>query len=131
MVLRAAVLWIGLAGVAIGAGALRETLLTPRMGSAAAHVVGTLVVVSAQWAVVGLTIAWVVPSLEAPRLWAVGAGFLAVTVLFEFVFGHWVMGHPWSRLLADYNLLAGRIWVLVLLSTLLAPVVLGRLRDAG
>jgi hypothetical protein len=29
------------------------------------------------------------------------------TVAFELTFGHYVMGHPWSRLLADYNLLAG------------------------
>ena len=35
-------------------------------------------------------------------------------MLFELGFGHWVAGHPWSRLLADYDLLAGRIWVLVL-----------------
>jgi hypothetical protein len=29
---------------------------------------------------------------------------------FEFLVGHYVMGHPWSRLLHDYNILAGRLW---------------------
>jgi len=48
-------------------------------------------------------------------------------VAFEFLFGHYVMGHPWSRLVQDFNLLAGRVWALVLLTTLFAPIVPGRL----
>lgn len=37
------------------------------------------------------------------------------------------MAHPWSRLLADYDLAAGRLWPLVLLALLLMPVLTGRL----
>ena len=40
---------------------------------------------------------------------------------FEFSFGHFVAGHSWSRLFQDYNLFAGRLWVLVLLWLTLAP----------
>jgi hypothetical protein len=47
---------------------------------------------------------------------------VALTVLFEFIFGRLVMKHPWSKLLADYNLLAGRLWLLVLLWLVIAPV---------
>jgi len=61
------------------------------------------------------------PGLDRGRLIALGIGWAAATVLFEFGFGHWVAGHPWSRLVADYDLLAGRIWVLVLLTLLIGP----------
>jgi hypothetical protein len=44
---------------------------------------------------------------------------------FEFGFGRLVMGHPWSRLLRDYNVFAGRLWGLVLLVVLLMPLVAG------
>ncbi|HII01788.1 TPA: hypothetical protein HA351_09125 [Methanosarcinaceae archaeon] len=31
----------------------------------------------------------------------------------------------WDRLLADYNILKGRVWILVLLTTFLAPWLVG------
>ena len=37
----------------------------------------------------------------------------ALTVLFEFGLGHYVLRSLWSELLANYNLADGRIWVLV------------------
>ena len=73
----------------------------------------------------------VVPELGVRTLWTLGVAWTVLTVAFEFLFGHFVMGHPWSRLLHDYNLLAGRVWLLVLLTTLLAPVLLGRLFPRG
>jgi hypothetical protein len=89
---------------------------------------GTLLVVAAMALVVGLTVGWIVPGLETRRLVLLGLGWTGLTVAFEFLFGHYVVGHPWSRLLADYNVMAGRIWTLVLLTSLLAPVILGRLQ---
>ncbi|MCL6545144.1 MAG: hypothetical protein K6T61_07935, partial [Bryobacteraceae bacterium] len=56
------------------------------------------------------------------RRLGLGAGWCAATVAFEFGFGHYIIGHPWSALLADYNLFRGRLWVLVLLTLLLAPL---------
>ena len=128
MILRALGIWLLMAVIAVGAGALREALLTPRMGSAASHVVGTFLVVAVFLLVIGLSIRWVVPGLETGDLWTVGFLWSALTVAFEFGFGHRVAGHSWQRLLADYDVTAGRIWVLVLVTLLLAPVWLGRLR---
>jgi hypothetical protein len=34
---------------------------------------------------------------------------------------HYLFGHPWSKLLADYDVRLGRVWVFVLLATALAP----------
>ncbi len=55
------------------------------------------------------------------ELWLVGSLWLVLTIAFEFLFGHFVIGHSWGKLLADYNLLVGRLWSLVLLITFLAP----------
>ncbi len=55
------------------------------------------------------------------ELWLAGSMWLVMTVIFEFLFGHFVIGHSWQKLFFDYNLLAGRLWSLVLLVTLLAP----------
>jgi hypothetical protein len=51
---------------------------------------------------------------------------LAGTLGFEFPFGRFVEGASWQRLFAEYDLLLGRLWVLVLLSTMLAPPILAQ-----
>jgi len=54
--------------------------------------------------------------------------WLVLTVAFEFLFGHYVAGQPRKKLLADYNLLAGRLGVLILVTLLFTPVLAGRSR---
>lgn len=64
-------------------------------------------------------------SQDALRL---GLIWLVLTIAFEFLFGHFVMGNPWSMLFHDYNLLAGRVWVLVLLWIATAPIIFHQAR---
>jgi hypothetical protein len=50
-------------------------------------------------------------------------------VAFEFGFGHYVSGAPWTELLADYDVRAGRLWPLVLFTTIVAPSLWGAALD--
>jgi hypothetical protein len=50
------------------------------------------------------------------------------TIAFEFLFGHYVMGHSWDSLWADYNVLQGRLWPLVLIVTLFGPMLAWKIR---
>jgi hypothetical protein len=52
--------------------------------------------------------------------------WLALTVAFEFLFGRFARGISWNELLSDYNILAGRLWVLVLVWVTLAPYIFYR-----
>jgi hypothetical protein len=118
-------LWLLLLVVAVIAGAFRESLLTPRFGGQVAHVVGTLVVAAIMAVIIALYIRRGPPRSLKQR-WMLGVFWLALTVSFEFLFGHYVAGRPWEVLLADYNLLQGRIWVLILAVLLLTPVFGGK-----
>lgn len=119
--------WLGFAVLAVACGALRVKLVQPLVGEGVAHVLGTLAVCALfLWLIVRFT-AWL-DVRDTARLLALGAFWTVLTIAFEFGFGHWVAGHSWERLLADYNVAAGRIWVLVLLTMLLGPLVSGRLR---
>jgi hypothetical protein len=53
----------------------------------------------------------------------VGLMWLVFTIVFEFSFGTLVMGNTLENLLYDYNIFAGRTWVLFLLTTVIAPFV--------
>lgn len=118
---RAFVVWLGIAVLAIANGAFREAVLLPRLGDTAARVISTLLLSAVILIVASMTIGWISarPQLDA---WRIGTLWLALTIAFEFLAGHYLFRVPWHRILADYNVLNGRIWILVLIVTLLAPV---------
>ena len=113
--------------IAFGLGAVREGLLRPRIGEAKAHVIGTLIAVAFMILVIYAFIQRVHGSCSMTDLILIGVIWLVMTVAFEFGFFHFVMGKPWEALLADYNVLRGRIWVLVLATVLLGPIIVGTL----
>lgn len=121
MLRRATVTWLLILVFAILNGALREGLLKPRLGDAAAHILSTVLLAAAVFAVARITIEWIGP-LRSGDGWVIGLSWVALTVAFEFLAGHYLFGTPWPVLLADYRLSEGRIWILVLASALLAPV---------
>jgi hypothetical protein len=47
--------------------------------------------------------------------------WLGLTLAFEFLVGHYAFGTSWNELLADYDILNGRLWLLVLVAALTAP----------
>ena len=52
--------------------------------------------------------------------WRIGALWLALTIAFEFGFGL-LTGTPLEELLADYDVTEGRFWVLIPITTFVAP----------
>ncbi len=126
MLLRALLVWGLLLLAAIANGGAREALLTPRLGSHAAHAVSSVTLAAAILVIATLAIGWI-GATTSRQAWAIGAGWLLLTVTFEFGFGR-ARGMPWATLLADYNLLRGRIWLLVLAATSTAPWLAGRVR---
>lgn len=123
---RSTAIWFAILLVAIANGALREGVLVPGLGSGTAHVISTLLLSGAVFAVTLLTISWIGVG-SAVDAWTIGIYWLLLTVAFEFLGGHYLFGRPWEVLLADYRLQDGRIWVLVLISTLLSPLAALRL----
>ena len=123
MLIKYTLLWVPLPFIFIANGLLRQFGYGPHMSDLAAHQISSLVgLVLLGVYVWCLNQFWPLPS--GAQAVAVGVVWFLMTVLFEFVFGHFVAGHSWETLLRDYNLAAGRIWLLVLLWTALAPWVI-------
>ena len=129
MLRRATLIWFTILVAAIANGALREGLLRPRLGDSSAHVLSTILLSAAVVVVTRMTIGWVGPSGSRDG-WVIGVYWVALTVAFEFLAGHYLFGKPWPELLADYRLSEGRVWLLVLASTLLAPGLTAARRSA-
>jgi hypothetical protein len=119
--------WFPMVLIAIANAALREAGYKRYVGELAAHQISTLT----GCILIGVYV-WVLGSyleLQSPGQ-AIGVGlmWLAMTITFEFGFGHFVAGDPWSRLLHDYNILEGRVWGLFLLWVTVSPYVFYTIR---
>jgi hypothetical protein len=127
MILRYVLAWFPMVLLAIANGVIRVATYGKHMSELRAHqlstVTGILLFALYIWA---LTRWWRLES--ARQALVIGGLWLALTVAFEFAFGHYVVGHPWNRLLNDYDLLAGRVWLIVLAWIAVAPWVFYRLQ---
>ena len=127
MIPRAMAVWCLMLVLAIVNGGVRDAWLSPRFGDTAGRALSTvllsLLILVATW----LTIRWIGPGTAGEAL-AVGALWVALTLVFEFGAGHYAFGKSWGELFADYDLSRGRIWILVLIVTFAAPLLTLRLR---
>ena len=117
--------WFILMIIGILNGILREITYGPSFSDLAAHQISTFTGIL----FTGLFV-WILwkrrPLTSSRQAWIVGTTWFLLTICFEFGFGHFVMGHPWERLFADYNLLNGRIWSLFLIWIGILPVLFSR-----
>ena len=127
MALRSFLVWCAFLVLAILNAGVREALLTPRLGELAGHVISTLALCAGILVLTLLTIGWIAPPTARAAM-HIGGGWVLLTIAFEFLAGHYVFGNPWSRLFADYNLLRGRVWPLVLVTSALAPLLAAHVR---
>ena len=125
MVIRYAAFWLVLAVLAIVNGILRGSTYGRMVPELAAHQISTFTAI-----VLTGTAVWFFhrrhPIASIREAWLIGAMWLAMTIAFEFGFGHFVAGHSWERLLADYDVLSGRVWSLFLVWILVMPPVFHR-----
>ena len=118
--------WLVFLATAILNGWIREQYLENLVPPLAAHQLSTLLLCCAIFV---LTVAFIHLQRIADNsaLLAIGLFWVCLTVTFEFLFFHFIAGIPWPVLLADYNILEGRVFSLVLITTLVSPLIAGRL----
>lgn len=119
MILRYILAWIPMVFIAILNGAIRDLGYGKHVPELRAHQISTITALLLFGAYVfGLTRLW---RIDRDQAMVVGLIWLVLTLGFEFLFGHYVAKHPWGRLLHDYNILAGRLWILIPIWIAIAP----------
>ena len=121
MIWRAIVVWFAVLALASLNGAAREAWLIPRLGDPVGRALSTVILCALVSLTTCLTIGWIHPTRAGEAL-GIGALWLTLTLAFEFLAGHYAFGKDWAVLLEDYDLSRGRIWVVVLIVVLLAPL---------
>lgn len=120
--------WFVFPFVAIINGALREVTYKNFVGELPAHQISTVTGI-VFFGIIFYFIfrKWKIESAKHAIL--IGLIWLGLTILFEFGFGHYIMGNPWEKLLHDYNIAEGRVWSLFLVWITVAPFIFYKIFD--
>jgi len=120
-------IWTLFVAVAILNAAIREQILDPMIGEQLAlPFSGVLLSILIFLITLGM-----VPFLNVSNpfgFWLVGTVWVLLTLIFEFVFGYYVVGESLDRLLAVFNILEGNLFILVLFTTAVSPYIAAKLR---
>jgi len=122
------IFWFVMVVIAIANGFFGDLVVARFIGDYKAHLyktffiitvifIGARVYVIKTAGLVAAGAAWYAPALSAGLLW------LCSSIIFEFIFGHYVFRFPWQKLFADYRIWEGRLWSLVLASEVAMPLV--------
>ncbi len=125
--LRALAVWGLLMAAETVHGALRTIYLVPAVGDFRSRQIGvatgSLLIVGIVW----LLVRW----LQAPdrrTQVAIGLLWVALTIGFEIVLGHFVFGFAWSRIGEDFDVRAGGLLPFGMAVLALSPLLAARLR---
>jgi len=127
LLIKALLTWFLFIPVAIVNGVVRETVYKPYVGDLPAHQISCFIGIAAFILLSFLMLKKVVKEIGTSQLLWVGFLMVLMTIIFEFSFGHFVERLPWERLLYDYNIIKGRLWLLVLLAELVTPLLVKKL----
>jgi hypothetical protein len=113
--------WLLLLAFAVANGAFRSMVLEMFLPPLPAHWLSSLILMTATF-LVALALVRLTRIQRRPRtlLW-VGVIWGVLTALFELVLNRLILGLPWPSVFVDYNLLAGRLWLIVLAMFVAAP----------
>lgn len=121
--------WFLLLALAVANGVLRQSTFGKAMPELRAHqlstLIGSVLIGIAVWFIIRV---W--PPSSSRQAVAIGFIWLVLTVAFEFFMGLVLAGRPLPQVLYDYNILAGRVWVLFLIWLTVAPRLFYRLQRA-
>lgn len=122
--------WLAMLLVAVANGALRDFTYGRRLEELVAHqlssAIGMVLLGVVMWAFLRRH-----PPVSGRQALGIGLFWMGLTVAFEFLFFHYLGGHSWASLLAAYDLLAGRVWVVVLAWIAVAPYLFYRWGGSG
>ncbi len=124
--LRPLLAWFVMLLIAMVNGSLRDFTYGLHMSELMAHQLSTVIGILLFALVIHQYVRrW--PPASTRTAWSIGLFWMALTMAFEFLFFHYVAGHSWQKLLANYDLTAGRLWPLILLWVACAPYLFFRL----
>ena len=121
---RAILTWLLFIPIVFMNAAVRELVYKPFTGELLAHQVSTITGSVAFFLLAFFLLRHYMYNTPNNKLLLIGLMWVALTIVFEFGLGIFVTGASWNKMLNDYNIGQGRIWIFFLVIILITPFII-------
>ena len=125
---KTSLIWLAIAILAIGNGVLRESVLVPMLGQGLA-----LPISGISLSIIVFIVTYFAFGFFGKQsfltYFLIGLQWVFMTLIFEFVFGHYVAGKSWSTILQVFDTTKGDLFIFVLLMSLISPVLVAKIKS--
>jgi hypothetical protein len=128
IVLKASVIWLVIALFAIANGIFRETVLVSLLGPKMALPVSGMILSLIIFIVTYLFFPFFSKN-KTMTYFFIGLQWVLMTLLFEVLFGHYVVGRSWSDILKVFHIMKGNLFIIVLIVSLFSPLLVAKIKS--
>lgn len=100
---------------------VRESIFSSFLNELRAHQLSTLTLMIIIFTITYLILHYTQIKLSDQQAIFIGLIWMLMTISFEFIAGHYLFGNSWEKLISDYNLLNGRIWIFIPITSIISP----------
>ncbi|MBT8118761.1 MAG: hypothetical protein KJN89_03495 [Gammaproteobacteria bacterium] len=130
IIFKAASIWFILALLAMVNGLFRDNVLVPSIGQSLALPVSGIVLCTIIFAATFISFP-IFGNSESMTYLLIGMQWVLMTLIFEFVFGHYVFGKSWLDILQVFNVMKGNLFIMVLLASLVSPILVAKIKGVA
>jgi len=123
---KAIIVWFGMLVLAMLNGIARDMLLAPAFGISVAQPVSGITLCILIFAVSYFSLTFIGATGVREYL-GVGLFWVCLTLVFEYLFAHYVLGMSWQQVNQIFNILQGNLFSLALLVTAIGPLLAAKL----
>ncbi|MGB5706007.1 MAG: hypothetical protein WBM41_04195 [Arenicellales bacterium] len=120
-------MWVIIALCAIANGVFRENILAPVLGKTLALPMSGLSLSIAIFIVTNLSFSLINGNDKLTYI-LIGLQWVLLTLFFEFVFGHYVVGKSWTSIFEVFNIVKGDLFLVVLVIILVSPLLVAMIK---
>lgn len=125
--LKTSMIWLIIAVMAIINGIFRENVLvgmiSPNMAVSLSGITLSIIVLIVTYVSFPLF-----GKHHALTYFVIGLQWVLMTLLFEFIFGHYVMGKSWSDISEVFHIMKGNLFIIVLAVSLISPLLMAKVK---
>ena len=127
IILKAIGIWLLIVVVAIVNGIFREKLLVPMIGAEIALPLSGVLLASMVFLISLMSVRFFYSS-KIKTYFLIGFVWVMLTLSFEFLFGHFILGRSWEEILKVFDIQKGDLFIIVLFITGISPWIAAKVR---
>ena len=127
VVIKSLAVWLLIFVAAVLNGVIRDKLLTPLIGSSVSLPLSGIILSVLVLVITYLCVQFF-GEVKIETYFFIGLFWVLLTLIFEYLFGHYIVGKPWQEINQVFNIFKGDLFIIVLIVSAVSPWLTAKLK---